>query len=435
MDVREAALLSLERCGEGDKYSNLEIDSAIKKYGFTRKDRAFFTALVYGVIEKRITLDYVIGKFSSKPTEKIEPRLLHILRLGAYQIMFLDRVPDSAACNESVELAKLHTHKGTSGFVNGVLRNIARNKDTVEYPEKGSLQYYSVKYSCPEWLCDMWISMYGEELGEAILEGVNRNPRITLRTNTLKISRDQLISKLENIGINCEPTALSPYGITLDEFTPFSDITPAEEGLCYVQDESSQLCASALGALPGENIIDTCACPGGKSFGIAMEMNNTGNILSLDLHESKLSLVTHGAEKLGIVIIKTAVQNGAKRRGDLDGTADRVLCDVPCSGLGVIAKKPDLRHKKPDDIARLPEIQYSILDNASRYVKPGGYLLYSTCTLNTNENEAVTERFLAEHDEYAPCAEGMPFDNPQITLFPHEYGTDGFFMAKFKKKN
>ena len=433
MNVREAALLSLIRCSEGNKFSNLEVDSAIKKYGFDGSDRAFFTALVYGVIEKQITLDYVLSKFVSKPLDKIEPKIVQILRLGAYQILFLDRIPDSAACNESVELAKQYTHKGTSGFVNGVLRNIARNKSSIEYPPKNTAEYYSVKYSCPVWLCKMWRDMYGDEICERSLEGVNRNPRMTLRTNTLKISRDGLIEALRSLGISCEPTALSPYGITLSEFIPTADITPIADGLCFVQDESSQLCAYAAGAKAGDTVIDTCSCPGGKSFGMAMDMVNEGKIYSFDLHESKLSLVDGGAKRLGIDIIKTGVQNGSVRREDLDGTADAVLCDVPCSGLGVIAKKPDLRHKSPEDIEKLPPIQYSILDNASNYVKSGGTLVYSTCTVNVKENEEVAEKFLASHPDFSPCSDRMPFGKPMITLFPGEHGTDGFFIAKFRK--
>ena len=434
MNVREAAFLSLMKCSAGGKYSNLEVNSAIKKYGFAGNDRALFTALVYGTIEKRITIDYIIGKFSDKPINRIEPKLLEILRLGVYQILFLDRIPDSAACNESVEIAKFHTHKGTAGFVNGVLRHIAREKNNIEYPPKGCLEYYSVKYACPKWLCEMWLAMYGNEKSEKILEGINRNPHITLRVNTLKTNRVELAEILHKSGISCCDTVLSPFGLTLDAFTPISEVTPVAEGLCFVQDEASQLCAMAMGAVRGDFVIDTCSCPGGKSFGMAMDMENDGGILSFDLHESKLSLVKSGAERLGIDMISTGVQNGAKRKEELIGKADKVLCDVPCSGLGVIAKKPDLRHKAPDDIERLPDIQYSILENASHYVKQGGYLLYSTCTLNKKENEDNRRKFLDNHTEFEATAENMPFGKSEVTFFPDEYGTDGFYMAKFKKK-
>ena len=433
MDVRDAAYLSLVRCEKEGKYSNLEVDSSIKRYGFTGYDRAFYTALVYGVIEKQIFLDYVISRFSSVPPEKIEPALLPILRLGVYQILCLDRVPDSAACNECVELAKLHSHRGASGFVNGVLRAVARGKEKLPLPEKGSLSYYSVKYSCPPWLCKLWADQYGEERAEGLLQGINRNPRITLRTNTLKTDREGLLERLRAEGLACEPTSYSPVGVLLDEFTPVSSLTPLTEGLCFVQDESSQLCSLAVGARPGEFVVDTCSCPGGKSFGMAMAMENRGKILCLDLHASKLSLVEKGADRLGIGILSTAVQNGTQRREELLSKADRVLCDVPCSGLGVIAKKPDLRRKSPEELSRLPEIQYRILDTAASYVKPGGVLLYSTCTLNKEENEAVADRFLREHPAFAPDAENMPFGEARATLFPDEHGTDGFFMAKFRR--
>ncbi len=433
MDVREAAFLSLLRCESGGKYSNLEVDAAIKKYGFAGADRALFTALVYGVIEKQITLDYLLGRLSSKPLDKIEPKVRAILRLGAYQILFLDRIPDRAACNESVELAKAHTHKGTSGFVNGVLRSLVRAKSNLPFPLSDTDEYLSVRYACPMWLCVFWREQYGPKKCEQLLEAININPRITLRVNTLKTTREDLMAHLRAIGITCEPTTMSPYGILLDEFTPVREITPLAEGFCFVQDEASQLCAMALGAKAGERIIDTCSCPGGKSFGIAMAMENQGTLLSMDLHESKLSLVKSGAARLGITCLTTAVQNGTKNREELHESADRVLCDVPCSGLGVIAKKPDLRHKSPEEMARLPAIQYAILENGASYVKPGGVLLYSTCTLNKQENEEVVRRFLAEHSEFSLSSDQMPFGEAMVTLFPDETGTDGFFVAKFCK--
>ncbi len=434
MKVREAAYLSLERCDKTDKFSNLELDSAIKKYGFTGSDRAFFTTLVYGTIERRITLDYVISVYSSKPIEKIEPKLMNILRLGAYQILFLDRTPDSAAVNESVELAKYHTHKGTASFVNAVLRNISRGKGNIPMPEEGSDQYLSVKYSLPEWLISMWRDNYGSEKTEKLLEGMNRAPYMTLRVNTLKNTREELINTLANDGIDCSPSDKCDSALILNSNVPIADLRALGEGLCFIQDEASQLCVKAVGAKNGDTVIDTCSCPGGKSFGIAIEMKNEGKLTSLDLHESKLSLVVSGAERLGISILNAEVHNGTKPKEDLVGSADRVLCDVPCSGLGVIAKKPDLRHKSPDDISRLPEIQYKILCNGASYVKNGGTLVYSTCTLNKKENEDVAEKFLSEHPEFSPCGDGMYESKPMMTFFPDEHGTDGFFVAKFIKK-
>lgn len=435
MNVREAALNSLIKCVSSDKFSNLELDSAIKKHDFSSSDKAFFTTLVYGVIEKKLTLDYVIGHFSSKPIDKIEDKLLHILRLGAYQIIYLDRTPDSAAVNESVELAKKHTHNGTSGFVNGILRNISRNKNALPLPDRAAdpMGYLSVKYSCPIWLCRKWCEDYGEEKAERLLCSVNVNPPITLRVNTLKTTRDELIAELNEKGIEAEKTPYSENGIKLTQGVAVSELEALSDGRCFVQDEASQLCVAALGAKGGETVIDTCSCPGGKSFGIGMDMHNEGRLISLDLHESKLSLVKSGAMRLGISILDASVHNGSSPKEELIGKADRVLTDAPCSGLGVIAKKPDLRYKSPDDISRLPEIQYKILTSSSKYVKNGGILVYSTCTLNKDENEGVVERFLKENSDFSLCCEGMPFGKAMLTLFPDEHNTDGFFIAKLRK--
>ncbi len=432
MNVREAAFLSLERCEKTDKFSNIELDSAIKKHGLTGSDRAFFTTLVYGVIEKRITLDYIIGRFSSKPIEKIEPRLMTILRLGAYQILFLDRTPDSAAVNESVEIAKSHTHKGTASFVNAILRNIVRNKNSLPMPKEDSDEYYSIKYSLPSWLIKLWREDYGQGF-KGILEGINLNPPITLRVNTLKNTREELEKELEESGITSYPSKITDSALRLEENTPVSDLSVLKSGKCYVQDEASQLCVKAIGAKAGDTVIDTCSCPGGKSFGIAIEMENKGALYSFDLHESKLSLVKSGAERLGISVISASVQNGTDARAELFGKADKVLCDVPCSGLGVIAKKPDLRHKTPEDISRLPDIQYNILESSASYLKEGGTLVYSTCTLNKKENEQVVTRFLEDHPEFELSAENMPKGQGMVTLFPSE-GCDGFFIAKLIKR-
>ncbi len=433
MKVREAAYLSLERCDKTEKFSNLELDSAIKKYGFIGQDRAFFTTLVYGVIEKKITLDYVIGVYSSKPIEKIEPKLINILRLGIFQILFLDRTPDSAAVNESVELAKYHTHKGTSSFVNAVLRSVVREKGSIPMPKEGTDEYLSVKYALPTWLISMWRESYGADRTEKLLIGMNRAPYMTLRVNTLKTTRDELIATLKNEGIDCSISERCDSAVNLNSNVPISDLTALGQGLCFIQDEASQLTVKALGASSGETVIDTCSCPGGKSFGIAMEMDNKGRLVSLDLHESKLSLVSSGAARLGIDILSTAVHNGTKPNEALICTADRVLCDVPCSGLGVIAKKPDLRHKSPSDISRLPEIQYKILCNGASYLKDGGTLVYSTCTLNRAENEDIVSRFLSEHPDFSPLEDEIFGGAPYKTFFPDLDGTDGFFAAKFIK--
>jgi 16S rRNA (cytosine967-C5)-methyltransferase len=426
INIREAALNSIIRCEKDRCYSNIELDTAIKKYNLTGVDRSFFSALVYGVIERKITLDFIISQYSHR--ESLDVFILNILRLGAYQIIYMTRVPDSAACNESVEQAKQRSNSGAASYVNAVLREIARHKDTLTFPsrEDGAARYLSIKYSLPEWLCDMWRSMYGLTDTESIAKAVNRRPHITLRVNTLKTTRDKLIMLLKEKGIEAI-AAGTPHGITLTHDAPVYEL-PISEGLCFVQDASSQMCAEALEVSPGDTVIDTCACPGGKSFACAMLMGNKGIIYSLDMHKNKLSLIDDGAKKLGINIIKTAVQDGTKLNEAYLNTADRVLCDVPCSGLGVIARKPDLRYKTPEELTRLPEIQYNILNTASSYVKTGGILVYSTCTLNKKENEEVAERFVNGNGNFEYDDFGTRILYPDI-----DTDSDGFFTARFKR--
>ncbi len=424
VNVREAALNSIIRCEKDGRYSNIELDAAIKKYSLEGVDRAFFTALVYGVIEKSITLDYIISKYSKYELNELDTFVLNILRLGAYQALYLDRTPDFAVVNESVEMAKRRCKESVGGFVNAVLRSIIRNRDSLPMPDKSDrIKYYSIKYSLPEWMVELWCDCLGKSEAEKIMEGLNRRPHITLRVNTLKISRDELIEKLKSEGISVSAASDCDSAVVLDTDCPI-DALHIDDGLCYVQDISSQLCVKALDAHPDSTVIDTCSCPGGKSFGAAIDMENRGRVISLDLHKNKLSLIEKGAEKMGIGIIETREQDGTKYFEDYEELADYVLCDVPCSGLGVIAKKPDLRRKKAEDVERLPKTQYAILKNCCRYVKNGGTLVYSTCTLNPAENEDIAERFASENKSFELLE--------SRTIFP-SFDRDGFYYALFKK--
>lgn len=428
INVREAALNSLLRCEKEGRYTNIELDASIKKYNLSGVDRSFFTALVYGVTERKITLDYILTKYSHIALEALNIFILNILRLGAYQIIYMSRVPDSAACNESVNQAKQRSNSGSASYVNAVLREIVRNKNQLPFPsrEDGFTFFLSVSYSLPEWLCGMWRDMYGDFQAEKIAKAVNRHPYMTLRVNTLKTTRDGLLNRLNNQGIEAA-AAFTENAIILKQDIPVHQL-PISEGLCFIQDASSQYCTEVLHPLPGETIIDTCACPGGKSFSCALLMQNRGIVFSFDLHGNKLSLIDKTAEKLGISIIKTSEQDGTKENDSYFNKADRVLCDVPCSGLGVIARKPDLRYKTPCDLEKLPDVQYNILHTASSYVKHDGILVYSTCTLNIKENEQVAERFLKENEGFSACGFGMQ------TIFPDEdRDSDGFFIACFKR--
>lgn len=432
MNVRESVYRSLIRIEKEKRYSSLELDSVISETALQSDDKAFFTALFYGVIERKITLDYIISLYSSKAVSRLDLSTLVILRIGLYQLFFLDRVPSSAAVNESVKLAARYSSR-SKGFINALLRRASLESE-IPLPDKEAdhIKYLSVKYSIPRELCELWqrdYPIYGEEL----YEFANSSPFITLRVNTIKGSPEKVCEKLP---VKAEKCSFAPYGVRLTSHIPVSELS-FEDGLYYVQDEASQIAVHALGAKKGETVVDVCACPGGKTFGAAMYMENIGKIYSFDVHKSKLSLVSEGARRLGIDIIDIAEHDSTLPLPELFGKADRLICDVPCSGLGVIAKKSDLRYKELDDIKELPELQYKILCSSVACLKDGGTVVYSTCTLRKAENEDVVNRFLYEHPDFSlvPFDAGELHSDGMLTLFPHIHGTDGFFIAKMIKKD
>ena len=435
MNAREAALSTLLKTVQSRGYSNIELDAAIKKFGLSGVERSFFTALFYGVIERKITLDYIISRLSSRKWEDIDIKVLAIIEMGIYQLRYMDKVPESAAVNESVKLCeRFMAPKNSGAFVNAVLRNYIRSKDELGITEKklGRIKYLSILYSVPEWICEMWQSEYGDEC-EKMLEAFSHAPYMTLRVNTLKTTVDEFLSMLEERGIPATRGKFASTAVNLRASVSLDALAGLEE-YYFVQDEASQLAVLTLGAREGETVIDCCACPGGKSIGTAILMGNEGKIISLDLHKSKLGLITKSAERLGVSIIETSVQNGTEVKDGMP-VADKIICDVPCSGLGVIAKKPDIRHKKREEIENLPVIQRKILETNAAYLKSGGDMIYSTCTLNPEENKNIVLDFLASHSEFSLC----PFEiggveNSGMTeLFPHVHKTDGFFIAKLHK--
>lgn len=419
-NVRKLAFDSLKKCEKDGKYSNLEVSSLIVRSDLDPRDKGLFTALVYGVIEKRITLDALISAFSEKPLHKLDRDVVIALRLAIYQLVFMDRIPPHAAINESVELVKATSHKASAPFVNAVLRTALKNKEHfLEILEKSGK---SAVYSVPEWIIELWERGYGEEKTKALLEGFMSNPPVTLRVNTLKIKREELLERLSD---KAEPHATAPDILVLKGGS-VEELEGFREGLFFVQGTSSYTAVRALSPKSGERVIDVCACPGGKSFSAAIEMGNRGELFSFDLHKNKLSLIDKGALRLGIDIIKSDENNANSPREELLGTADKVICDVPCSGLGIIAKKPDIKYKDKKEIERLPEIQKSILTNSVKYLKSGGRLLYSTCTLNPDENERVTDAFLEENQGFRRV--GKP-----TTIFPEGDFEDGFFYDIIEK--
>jgi 16S rRNA (cytosine967-C5)-methyltransferase len=300
--------------------------------------------------------------------------------------------------------------------------------------KKDPVRRLSVEYSVPEWICRLWIEAYGKEKTVKILQTVNNRPSLTLTVNTLKTSPAAFCEALNLAGIKAELSPVSRYSVLLDGAVPISALEPFE-GSFFVQDEASALCVAAMGAKAGDRVLDACACPGGKSFGMALSMNNEGSIRSLDLHKNKLSLIETGAEKLGISIIETGVQNASVHNPEMP-VFDKILCDVPCSGLGVIAKKPDIRYKSEEDIVRLPVLQAKILETNSAYLKTGGTLVYSTCTINPTENRKIVENFLSVHPEFSLCpfTAGSIVCDGILEILPYEYNTDGFFIAKLCKR-
>ena len=429
---RRLALESLVKWEKMGKYAGLEAAAVLDAGKLGGADRGLYSALVYGVVERAVTLDYIIDKYCSTPAAKLEPYVRGALRMGIYQLIYMDRVPDHAAVSETVSLAP----KRATGLVNGVLRSFLRSEKKYDLPvrDKDIAAYFSVRYSVPYELCEFFISAYGETESEGILSCSFGGDRLCLRVNTLKCSVAEAQRRLSEMGVESRVSDIVPDVLVVSSGTEF--LKGLEDGLWYVQDEASASAVAVLSPEKGAAVVDMCAAPGGKSFGCAITMENCGTVRSFDIHENKLSLIRDGAARLGIDIITAAVGDGKDPAEELWETGDFVVCDAPCSGLGVISKKPDIRYKPVSDIKGLPQVQYDILCGAAKCVKRGGVLMYSTCTLNPAENEGVFERFLESHPEFEPvpfelCGEG---GNGCATLFPHRTGTDGFFISKMRRK-
>ncbi|MCJ7784065.1 MAG: 16S rRNA (cytosine(967)-C(5))-methyltransferase RsmB [Desulfobacterales bacterium] len=443
---RAICLDILDRTGGAGVHPDRLLTDSFKRYRYlTSLDRAFLTELTYGVIRWRGRLDWVIQHFSKIPFEKIEPGTFNILRLGLYQILFLSRTPASAAVNESVELAKRIRGKGGAGFVNAVLRSTIRQKDEIRYPDmdRDPALHISVAQSHPLWLVQRWEKELGVEETLRICKFNNQISSLTLRTNTLKINRADLIEKLRKKELKPLPSAFSEEGILLQDPPPTSDLPFLKEGLYIIQDEASQLVTSIVGPKPGERILDACAAPGGKTTHIAQTMENRGEVYALDVSKGKLAWIEEMCQRLGIKIVKTVKGNAAASLPVSEGLVfDRVLADVPCSGFGTLRKNPDLKWRRGGkDIKRLSELQFSILGNLSAYVKEGGVLIYSTCTVFHEENEDVLQTFLEGHPEFQldriekvlPEKFHLFIRNGYFKTFPPKDGMDGFFAAKLIK--
>ena len=440
---RYLALKTLLSAQKNGKYINLATDSAINAASLTEADKSLFTSIVYGVTERQITLDFIISRLCIKGCSHIEPRVMMIMRMGLYQLVYLEKIPVHAAVNESVSLCKT---KGERSFVNAILRSYLRDDgERVVFPreEDGEVRYLSITYSYPEWICASLIEDYGYENAKGILAAFsNEPPSACLRINTLKTTKEKLKEKLSQKGVEISDLPYSENALRLSRGANVTSLDGFDDGHFFVQDQASQIASAVLDAKAGDLVIDTCACPGSKSFGAAISMNDEGRVFSFDLHRNKLSLVTGTAKRLGISIIEAKEHDGKCAESSLVGLADKVICDVPCSGLGVMAKKPDIRYKSEEDVQRLAPLGAAILCESSKYLKAGGVLVYSTCTLRKEENELTVKAFLDSHPDFSLCPFNIKSSTPaypdimsdgMLTLFPHLHGCDGFFVAKLIK--
>ncbi|MDO4516926.1 MAG: 16S rRNA (cytosine(967)-C(5))-methyltransferase RsmB [Bacillota bacterium] len=440
MSAREAALLTLAAMDRQKAWSNGHLKKVIREAGLDRRDAALATRLCFGVLQNRMLLDYYLQHYSTMKLGKMESKVREALRIGLYQMLFMTKIPANAAVSEAVELTKKHCRNPRAGgMVNGILRNIARHLDelpTIDRTDR--LSYLSLLYSHPRWLVEEWEGRLPGGEAEKLLQWDNGEPPVTVQVNTCRATTAEVIASLEEEGVTVREHPWLPDCLILSATGDLAQRRAYVQGLLYAQDPAARLAVLAAGLTPGQKVLDACAAPGGKSFAAAMVMGDKGEIRACDLHAHKKGLIEAGASRLGLTSITAQVADGKKPRKGWDEAFDTVIADVPCSGLGVIRKKPEIRYKAPEELAGLPRIQGEILDNVARYVRPGGVLLYSTCTLREEENEAVARAFLASHPAFAP--EGFTLPGPigevpggQCTLWPQRMETDGFFIARFRK--
>ena len=418
---RKAAVKALLKVENDSAYSNIALNAVLRESGLENADRAFASAIFYGVLDRRITIDFILSKFIKTPLKKVAPYTLEVLRSSVYQIIFMDKVPDSAAVNEAVKLIKSSRESRNAGFANAILRNILRNEITL--PDGKDPQSLSVKYSCPKWIINSFITDYGADIAEELLKESLKPAPVIIRVNTLKTDTDTLKTELEKRGIPTD-TAETENALILKKGIDAADFDLYKRGYFYAEDLSSQTAVSVLNPKKGERVLDMCAAPGGKSFTMALLMENAGEIVSCDLYEQRVGLIKSGAERLGIDIIKPITADASRYNEDL-GKFDCILCDVPCSGLGVLRRKPDIKYKPENDFAELEALQHKILQNAARYLKKGGRILYSTCTLRRAENEKLVNSFIMEYNGFRKMYEH--------TYLPHIDKTDGFYCALIVK--
>lgn len=431
VSVRELVLDTLVEVNEKEQYSHLVIRDVLNKYQYLEKqERAFYTRLVEGTIEHLLEMDFVIDSFSKVKVKKMKPLIRNLLRMSVYQLKYMDSIPDAAVCNEAVKLAKKRGFGQLRGFVNGVLRNIAREMVHLQYPDKRMepVKYLEIRYSIPAWMVEQWIADYGMEQADRICASFLEEKPITIRTNLTRIQPKELKEKLEQEGVRVWPIEKLEYAFAIEGFDYLQSLSSFQEGLFYVQDISSMMVAETAQPKQGDYIIDVCAAPGGKSSHLAEKLAGTGMVEARDLTEYKVSLIEENLERHGLVNMKAIQMDATVFDQESVEKADVLVCDLPCSGLGVMGKKTDIRYKMTSEKQmELVTLQRQILDTVYSYVKKGGTLVYSTCTIHKQENEGNVAWFLEKHPEFKLIS--------QKQMFPGENYRDGFFIAKFTRES
>ena len=446
VNARETAIIILDKILNEKAYSNIALKQGLEYCNLSRVDKALVTEIVNGTLKNMIKLDFIIAKFVKMDMSKLDKNVENILRTGVYQIMYLDRVPDSAACNEGSNLARKFSNEGTVKFVNGVLRNVSRNKDTLQFPDKArdSLRYLSIMYSHPVWIVEKWLGEFGFEFTEQLLIANNQVPHFTIRVNKLKIDKEGLIKILEQEGIEYGDGLYNKEALYIKGTSAIENKSSFRQGLYQIQDESSILVGYVLDPKPGDLVIDICSAPGGKVTHAAELMENKGRIIARDVFQHKLELIQQNCKRLGITIVETEIFDAKELDRKMVNKADKVLLDAPCSGLGALRRKPDMKLKKTsDDFVELNKLQQQMLSKAAEYVKPKGVLVYSTCTINKSENLMVVEAFLKNREDFylediskllPENLESNTKTKGYVEIFPNIHGIDGFFIARLRRK-
>ena len=437
MSARKEALAVLTACRVRGAWADAALGAHLK--GLSPADAGLCSRIVYGVIQNETLLDFYLSGFCTQKLDHLQPPLADVLRIGAYQILFLDRVPDNAAVHTSVELAKGAGRGQAAGLVNAVLRRLCREKENLPaIPDRDEAKYLSIRYSHPKWLVKRLLALLGREGTEAFLMTGNSQPPAAAQVNTCRCSQEAAAKALEAEGVRAEAHPWLPGCLLLQGTGDLERLRAFRDGMIYIQDPAAKLAVLAAELRPGSRVLDVCAAPGGKSFAAAIAMGDRGEVVSCDLHENKLKRIQEGAARLGLRSIRAEAADGRGFREEWRDAFDLVLVDAPCSGLGILRKKPDVRRKKADDLFPLPVVQSAILENAARYVRPGGTLLYSTCTILPEENEDVTEAFLGTCPAFSRETFSLPGPIGQVegqaTLWPHVHDTDGFYICRMTRR-